>query len=66
MSAVQIIQRCIDHCASRRDGRGHWRVEDTCADKLQEAGTSPSIADDCAAADRRIGAWLATQGVRPA
>lgn len=59
MTPAQVIERCITHCASRRDGRGRWRAEDSCADALQAIGTSPVIADACAAAARRIGAWLA-------
>ncbi len=58
MTEFDVIKRCLDHCASRRDGRGRWRAEDACADALQDMGTSPAIADACAAAARRIGAWL--------
>lgn len=52
------IRACIDHCRSRRDERGRWRAEDTCAAALATTG-SAAIADACAAAARRIGAWLA-------
>lgn len=55
---LQSIFACIEHCRQRRDGRGRWRAEDACADALQDMGTSPAIADACAAAARRIGAWL--------
>lgn len=61
MTEFDVIKRCLDHCASRRDGRGRWRAEDACADALQDMGTSPAIADACAAAARRIGAWLHTK-----
>jgi len=55
---LQSIHACIEHCRQRKDGRGRWRAEDSCADALQAMGTRPAIADACAAAARRIGAWL--------
>lgn len=58
MTPTEIIRRCVVVCAAAKDGRGRWRAEDACADALQAAGTSPAIADACAAAARRIGAWL--------
>lgn len=61
MTPVEVIHRTIEHCRRRADGRGRWRAEDACADALQHLGTSPAIADACAAAARRIGAWLHTK-----
>lgn len=66
MTDTEAIRRCISHCASRRDGRGRWRAENTCAARLISAGTSATVADACAAAASRIGAWLATaDGPKP-
>ena len=56
------LSACIVRCAEARDDRGRWRAEDRCADQLQRTGTAPALADRCAAAARRVGAWLA--GVR--
>lgn len=53
------ISACIVRCAEARDDRGRWRAEDKCADMLQRHGTAPALADQCAAAARRIGTWLA-------
>lgn len=55
------ISACIVRCAEARDDRGRWRAEDKLADALQRTGTAPALADRCAAAARRIGAWLARE-----
>lgn len=57
-----VISACIVRCAEARDDRGRWRAEDKCSDTLQRHGTAPALADQCAAAARRIGTWLSTQG----
>ncbi len=56
------ISACVVRCAAAKDGRGRWKAEDRCADALQATGTAPALADQCAAAARRIGTWLSTQG----
>ena len=61
MTPVEIIRRAIDHRRRTADGRGRRRAELKCEAELWVAGTSPAIADACAAAARRIGAWLATK-----
>ena len=61
MTDAAAIQKAIDHCAQRRDGRGRWRAQRTLAWQLRGPGHSPVVADACAAAAVRIGAWLATK-----
>ena len=56
------ISACIVRCSSAHDERGRWRAEARCATALQATGAAPALADHCAAAARRIGAWLATAG----
>lgn len=53
------LSACIVRCAEARDDRGRWRAENKCANALQTTGTAPALADQCAAAARRIGTWLA-------
>jgi hypothetical protein len=65
MSATDILRRCIQRCAKADDERGRWRPEESCAAELWALDPTlhvfgPSEIDrDCAAAARRIGAWLA-------
>jgi hypothetical protein len=63
--AADILRRCIQRCAEADDERGRWRPEEACYVDLWmlEPARYPygpgEIDRDCAAAARRIGAWLA-------
>jgi len=56
------LRTCIQRCAELPTERGRWQAERRCQASLQRPGTSPAIASTCAAAARRLGAWL--HGVR--
>ena len=64
MTDTEVIKNCIVKCASARDERGRWRPELECETLLwrkdvlrRPFGWAADAA--CAAAARRIGAWLA-------
>jgi len=64
--ALDILRHCTDRCAAARDERGRWRPEELCAVELwrirppAERQYGPGAVDiACAAAARRLGAWLA-------
>ena len=59
---AQHIGRCVRVCAAARDERGRWRAEAECARELAAPGLPSSVDKSCAAAARRIGAWLAGVG----
>lgn len=61
MTDTQLLTDCIRACATARDGRGRWRVEQATAAKLARPGESAGISAMQAAAARRLGEWLATQ-----
>jgi len=64
-TASDILRACILRCAEADDERGRWRPEEACYVELWMLDPArhpfgPSAIDrDCAAAARRIGAWLA-------
>jgi hypothetical protein len=66
--ATEILQRCISRCAAADDERGRWRPEELCAAELWRLNPAArpfgpgEIDRDCAAAARRIGAWIAGVG----
>jgi hypothetical protein len=57
------IRACIARCAALPNENGRWQAEARCIAALRDIGTTPAIGDACAAAARRLGAWLA--GVAP-
>jgi hypothetical protein len=69
-TASDILRACILRCAAAADERGRWRPEEACAAELWALAPTrhpfgPSEIDkDCAAAARRIGAWLAGRCLR--
>jgi len=68
-SAASIIRDCITACARAKDERGRWRPELQCATDLwkQDVLRRPfgwPVDAECAAAARRIGAWLAAHGIK--
>ena len=61
MTDVQVLYDCIRACATARDGRGRWRVEQATAAQLARPDEPTGISAMQAAAARRLGEWLATQ-----
>lgn len=61
MSPAQHILQCVRRTVRSKDGRGPWQSERSCAAALARTG-SPSIAANTAAAARRLGEWIRSQG----
>lgn len=61
----QIVLACITACAKARDERGRWRAEKRCTEQLHTLAPVGNATIDaaCSAAARRLGSWLARQGV---
>lgn len=58
-----LLAACIRTCANARDGRGRWRAEQAAAAALQRPDEPAGLAAMQAAAARRLGEWLAGQGL---